>query len=182
IRDRPRLTRGSPRSLPDGGVSRRPSPTCPGPPPSSPAAPRSGTSSRRSSGLGPARRRAMPVQARPSFRRTGSPLMPGASAVAVQWSRQDAPHARRPARPARVGILTRARRAAMILPIGHEETSLKRLPWVSFTIMALCIVAFLLTGRGSPAWESTAGAHARELAEYFMEHPYLELDARGQEV
>ena len=27
----------------------------------------------------------------------------------------------------------------MIIPIGHEETSVRRLPWETFSIMAVCV-------------------------------------------
>ena len=39
----------------------------------------------------------------------------------------------------------------MILPIGHEESSVRRLPWVSFAVMALCVLAFLVTKPSSSA-------------------------------
>jgi hypothetical protein len=33
----------------------------------------------------------------------------------------------------------------MILPIGHQESSVRRLPWVSFAIIVACVVAFMAT-------------------------------------
>lgn len=63
----------------------------------------------------------------------------------------------------------------MILPYGHERTTVRRLPWVTFAIMALCALVFLVslpaTGRGAGRVESSA----REALEYFFAHPYLEL-------
>ena len=32
----------------------------------------------------------------------------------------------------------------MILPIGHQEAATRRLPWVSFALMAACLASFLL--------------------------------------
>ncbi len=38
----------------------------------------------------------------------------------------------------------------MILPIGHQDTSVRRLPWVTFSLMASCVLAFLLTDASAP--------------------------------
>ena len=35
----------------------------------------------------------------------------------------------------------------ILLPIGHEEDGVRRLPWVSFGVMILCALAFFATGR-----------------------------------
>jgi len=63
----------------------------------------------------------------------------------------------------------------MILPIGHEESSVRRLPWVSFAVMALCILAFLVTKPSSSAMDDGVDELWAAL-EYYFEHPYLELD------
>jgi membrane associated rhomboid family serine protease len=68
----------------------------------------------------------------------------------------------------------------MILPIGHEESGVRRLPWVSFTVMALCILAFLLTKPSSSAVDEGADELWSAL-EYYFEHPYLELDPTLEE-
>ncbi len=61
----------------------------------------------------------------------------------------------------------------MLIPLGHEQTSVRRLPWVTFAIMALCVVAYILTltagGGGDPQQRYS------EVARYYAEHPYLEL-------
>jgi len=36
----------------------------------------------------------------------------------------------------------------MIIPLGHEQRSVRRQPWVTWIIMALCLVVFLFTGPG----------------------------------
>ena len=33
----------------------------------------------------------------------------------------------------------------MLLPIGHEETTVRRMRWVTLTIIGLCLVAFVLS-------------------------------------
>lgn len=49
----------------------------------------------------------------------------------------------------------------MLLPIGHDETEVRRLPWVTFTLMALCLLTLFGTGTGScdgsvAEWEDQA--------------------------
>ena len=63
----------------------------------------------------------------------------------------------------------------MLLPIGHEETTVRRMPWVTLTIICLCLVAFILTVI-APSSESIVASRERRAVEYFVEHPYLELD------
>jgi membrane associated rhomboid family serine protease len=67
----------------------------------------------------------------------------------------------------------------MILPIGHQEISVRRLPWVTFALMASCIVAFLFTDT-SAIEEHGSGAAGRleEAANYWRMHAYLEPDPR----
>lgn len=62
-----------------------------------------------------------------------------------------------------------------LIPLGHEHDSTRRIPWVTFAILGLCVLAFALTGFGS--WNSpTAAAERNERAlTYFMERPYLAL-------
>ncbi|HXV78080.1 MAG TPA: rhomboid family intramembrane serine protease [Candidatus Polarisedimenticolaceae bacterium] len=63
----------------------------------------------------------------------------------------------------------------ILIPIGHEEEA-RRLPWVTFVILGLCGLAFLLTGFGGTRSEwDTLESHERAI-EYWLEHPYLRLD------
>ena len=66
----------------------------------------------------------------------------------------------------------------ILLPIGHEENTVRRLPVVTFGIMAVCVVAFLLSGRGALISDDDVELVERstEAFEYYWEHPYLELD------
>jgi len=63
----------------------------------------------------------------------------------------------------------------MLFPIGHEETTVRRMPWVTLTIIGTCIVAFILTAI-APSGEERVAFAEREAVEYFLDHPYLELD------
>jgi len=66
----------------------------------------------------------------------------------------------------------------ILLPIGHEEEGVRRLPWVTFGVMILCLLAFFMTGRQAlfPEDDVEASKDARQALEYSLEHPYLELD------
>ena len=66
----------------------------------------------------------------------------------------------------------------MIIPYGHEQRSVRRLPWVTFTIMALCLVVFLLTLPGENRRQNEAFQQLDIALEFFIEHPYLELQPR----
>lgn len=66
----------------------------------------------------------------------------------------------------------------MLIPLGHEQRSVRRLPWVTFTIMALCLVVFLLTLPGDSRRQKEAFQQLESALEFFFEHPYLELQPR----
>ena len=66
----------------------------------------------------------------------------------------------------------------MIIPIGHEDTSVRRLPWVTFTIMILCVVVFLATLPATNRLERQANERLKTAVEYYITHPYLEPDPR----
>jgi len=63
----------------------------------------------------------------------------------------------------------------MLLPIGHEETTVRRMPWVTLTIIGACLVTFILTATAQSGEERVAFSEQR-VVEYFLDHPYLELD------
>jgi membrane associated rhomboid family serine protease len=65
----------------------------------------------------------------------------------------------------------------MILPLTHERTTVSKLPWVSFVIIALCFVTFIAT---KPSLDESSRSGARLLAplEFYFAHPYLKLDPR----
>jgi membrane associated rhomboid family serine protease len=65
----------------------------------------------------------------------------------------------------------------MIIPIGHEESTVRRLPWVSFTIIGICVIAFGLTHVSTDAFEQ-AQEKLEEAVLYYYEHPYLQPDER----
>ncbi len=70
----------------------------------------------------------------------------------------------------------------MLIPIGHEKTSVRRLPWVTFSVMGLCLITFLFTFPGEQSRMEDAFEDLGEAFEYFGEHPYLEMDQRLRNV
>jgi membrane associated rhomboid family serine protease len=63
----------------------------------------------------------------------------------------------------------------MIIPIGHEETEVRRWPWVSFAIMALCLLALLATNgdANDPKWEEGATT-LEDATSYWRDRAYLD--------
>jgi membrane associated rhomboid family serine protease len=66
----------------------------------------------------------------------------------------------------------------ILLPYGHEHTSVRRLPWVTIGIMAVCLLAFIVSGRWQPLPREDYEIHENvlEALEWYAEHPYLRLD------
>lgn len=64
----------------------------------------------------------------------------------------------------------------IIIPIGHESDEVRRLPWITFGIMALCVIFHIFIS--SQMSKATKGleSSAEELVHYYFDHPYLELD------
>ena len=64
----------------------------------------------------------------------------------------------------------------MILPIGHENDSVRRLPWVTIIIMAICFVVHLYVISKIDDHEKQINRIGSELIEYYFAHPHLKLD------
>ncbi len=65
----------------------------------------------------------------------------------------------------------------MLIPIGHEENTVRRMPWVSITIIALCFLALIAVKLGGSS-EAAINAAFQRAVGYYFQHPYLELDPR----
>ncbi len=63
----------------------------------------------------------------------------------------------------------------MIIPIGHDQTEVRRQPWVTFTIMGLCIAVHLLICFAPGTGETEVGEKLNQAVNFWMEHPYLEV-------
>lgn len=64
----------------------------------------------------------------------------------------------------------------MLIPIGHESSTVRRLPWITFIIMASCFIIHILVTVDLNTREKDLESAAREFLQYYVEHPYLELD------
>jgi membrane associated rhomboid family serine protease len=70
----------------------------------------------------------------------------------------------------------------IILPIGHDESSVRRLPWVTLSIMGLCLAVLLSADPTPPAPQAALDESLQAAAAYWREHPYLEADPRLMEL
>jgi len=66
----------------------------------------------------------------------------------------------------------------MLLPIGHDQDSVRRLPWITFLIIAACIAVFLQAHQEAQESRETFIQHYREAVRYLRLHPRLRLDPR----
>ncbi|MBN2245696.1 MAG: rhomboid family intramembrane serine protease [Candidatus Aminicenantes bacterium] len=64
----------------------------------------------------------------------------------------------------------------LIFPIGHESNTVRRLPWITITIMAICLVVHIFVSISMNNVEKRLENAAMEFVEYFLSHPYLEFD------
>jgi len=62
----------------------------------------------------------------------------------------------------------------MIIPIGQRDSTVRRLPWVTFAIMILCFLAFVGTLGETKRLQQEAATTIGEAIRYWSEHPYLE--------
>ncbi len=63
----------------------------------------------------------------------------------------------------------------MFIPIGLDQTSVRRLPWVSIGIIAANFAVFLAMGISVRQVGEEAGRRGREVMQYWSRHPYLTL-------
>jgi membrane associated rhomboid family serine protease len=61
----------------------------------------------------------------------------------------------------------------LIIPIGHESNTVRRLPWVTFGIMALCVGVHLLVSVQMASARRALEAKLTEFVTFCLEHPTL---------
>jgi membrane associated rhomboid family serine protease len=64
----------------------------------------------------------------------------------------------------------------LIIPVGHESNEVRRLPWVTFSIMAICLVVHIFLSLEVGAKQNRLEAAAEEMVRFYFNHPYLELN------
>ena len=68
----------------------------------------------------------------------------------------------------------------VLLPYAHERQTVQRLPYVTFTLIALNVVIFLLTHFGGSSIDVLL-ERLESLQSYAMSHPYLDIPPEGRE-
>ena len=61
----------------------------------------------------------------------------------------------------------------MIIPIGHESDTVRRLPWITFGIMGLCVGVHILVSVQMASARKALEAKLTEFVTYCLEHPSL---------
>jgi membrane associated rhomboid family serine protease len=64
----------------------------------------------------------------------------------------------------------------MLVPIAHENATVKQQPWMTFAIIAACLAAFLATGVARADRSAATTTALAEAIGYFLERPYLRPD------
>ena len=65
--------------------------------------------------------------------------------------------------------------SSLSLPLGPEDRVVRRRPWVTFTIVGLCVAVFQLQLilEPGPEWRRECDSAWKEVVTYAVEHPYL---------
>jgi hypothetical protein len=65
----------------------------------------------------------------------------------------------------------------MLIPIGQEDATVRRHPWVTYALLAANTLFFLVTSATGPgvAWRHAVMSKIDEMVTYFNARPYLEL-------
>lgn len=66
----------------------------------------------------------------------------------------------------------------MLIPIGHDQQTVRRLPWVTIAIIAANFVVFLAAGTSQSDVESKVKEAHDRVWQYALDHPHLELSQR----
>lgn len=64
----------------------------------------------------------------------------------------------------------------MILPVGHESDTVRRIPWITIIFMGICLLAHIFVSREMDQSRRELETRLKALFQYYFQHPYLELD------
>jgi len=70
----------------------------------------------------------------------------------------------------------------IVIPIGHESDTVRRLPWVTFSLMAVCIIVHIFLSIQVSKAEKELMSTAEELVQFYIQHPYLTLDQEAKDI
>lgn len=62
----------------------------------------------------------------------------------------------------------------IVLPVAHEQQTVQRLPWITFALIALNVVIYLLTNPGRDDSLQLVNEKYDQFLRYYVDHPYLE--------
>lgn len=63
----------------------------------------------------------------------------------------------------------------ILLPTGHEQSTVRRLPWVTIVLIALNLLAFVVIGLQGVSNQKTSERQLKGVFEYWIERPYLRI-------
>lgn len=64
----------------------------------------------------------------------------------------------------------------MLIPIGQESDTVRRIPWVTIAIMGLCVIIYIFNAGAINEFEEKLFKIYSEIFNYYLSHPYLELN------
>jgi membrane associated rhomboid family serine protease len=70
----------------------------------------------------------------------------------------------------------------MIIPVGHEDQEVYKLPWVTYFIMAACLIVHITISKSLDNVEDKGNVILQEMFEYYAQRPYLELDPEVKKI
>lgn len=70
----------------------------------------------------------------------------------------------------------------IIIPIGHEQDTVRRLPWVTFSILAICFLVQIFVDTAVRGTNTRMEPVAQEFVTYYISHPYLEFDPELRDI
>jgi membrane associated rhomboid family serine protease len=62
----------------------------------------------------------------------------------------------------------------IFLPVAHEQQKVQRLPWITFALIAMNVVVYLIINPSRDDNQREVGQKYDQLLRYYVEHPYLE--------
>lgn len=62
----------------------------------------------------------------------------------------------------------------IVIPVAHEQQKVQRLPWITFAIIAINVVVYLIISPGRDDNQREVNQQYDQVFRYYVDHPYLE--------
>jgi len=62
----------------------------------------------------------------------------------------------------------------ILLPVAHEQQKVQRLPWITFALIAINVVVYLITSPGHDDNQREINEKYDQVVKFYVQHPYLE--------